>query len=203
MRMKVSGCVFLLLAGVAAAQPSEKLQDMLRRIFNSTEFTGGGGGARGGRGGGGGGARWMEGGEFYATVEPAPGGAGREIVRYDPATGKREVLVSAEQLTPKQTGKPLAFGEYAWSADGKKLLVGTNSHRVLIRKMAGEYWVLERASGAWRKLGGDNGAELLYPKFSPDATRVAFLRAPRSSRSPNRRHARAGCTPPTRSAATG
>jgi dipeptidyl-peptidase-4 len=147
---------------------------MLRRIFNSTEFTGGGAGGRAGRGGGA--VRWMDDGQSYAAIEPASGGAGREIVRYDPATSKREVLVSAAQLTPKQTGQPLAFGEYAFSADGKKLLVGTNSHRVLIRKTAGEYWVLNRQSGAWRKLGGDNGAELLYPKFSPDATRVAYLR---------------------------
>jgi dipeptidyl-peptidase-4 len=118
----------------------------------------------------------MEDGQSFSAIEPAPGGAGREIVRYDPATGKREVLVSAEQLTPKQTGKPLTFAEYTWSTDGKKLMVATNVHRVLIRRTAGECWVLDRQSSRWRKLGGDNGADLLYPRFSPDATRVAYLR---------------------------
>jgi len=86
----------------------------------------------------------MDGGQSYSVVEPAPGGAGREIVRYDPATGKPDVLVSAEQLTPTQIGKPLAFAEYTWSDDGKKLMVATNVHRVLIRKTAGECWVLDR-----------------------------------------------------------
>lgn len=167
---------FLLVSAIATAQPSEKMQDMLRRIFNSNEFTGGAGVPRGGRGGGGGAVRWMEDGQGYAAIEAAANGAGREIVRYDPSTNKREILVSAEQLTPKQLGKPLAFTDYSWSADGKKLMVATNTHRVLIRKTAGEYWVLDRAVNNWRKLGGDNGAELIFPKFSPDATHVSYIR---------------------------
>ena len=162
----------LLLCSLAIAQPSEKLQEMLRRIFNSTEFIVGGAAGRGG----GGGFRWMEDGQSYSVVEPAPGGAGRELVRYDPPTGRREVLVSAEQFTPQQTGQPLAFAEYTWSADGRKLMVATNVHRVLIRRTAGECWLLDRPSGRWRKLGGDHSSELLYPRFSPDATRVAYIR---------------------------
>ncbi len=161
-----------LLCSVAMAQPSEKLQDMLGRIFNSTEFAIGGSGGRGG----GSGARWMDDGQSYTTVEPPPTGSGREIVRYDLSTGKREVLVSAAQLTPQQTGKPLVFAEYTWSADGKKLMVATNVHRVLIRRTAGECWLLDRQTGAWHKLGGDHGSELLYPRLSPDGTRVAYIR---------------------------
>ena len=168
-----SAFLALLLCSMAAAQPSEKLQGMLQRIFGSTEFSAAG---SGGRRGGAGGARWIEDGQAYATIEPAAGGGGREIVRYDPATGKRDILVSVTQLTPKQTGKPLAINDYMWSADGKKLMVFAGSHMVMIRKPAGEYWVMDRASGSWRQLGGDKGAELLFAKFSPDATRVAYVR---------------------------
>jgi dipeptidyl-peptidase-4 len=160
MRRGIELClVGLLLPLLAAAQPAPPLQDMLRRIFNSSEFSGGG---RGGRGGGG--AHWMEDGQSYTSLET--GAAGREIVRIDAASGKREVLVSTDRV----------FSDYSWSAGGKKLMVAVNSHRVLIRKPAAEYWVLDRASGNWRKLGGDNGSELLYPKFSPDGSRVAYVR---------------------------
>jgi len=54
----------LLLCSMGAAQPSEKLQGMLRRIFDSREF---GGAGRSGRGAGG--ARWMEDGQAYAAIE--------------------------------------------------------------------------------------------------------------------------------------
>ncbi len=145
---------------------------MLRRIFDSNEFTGIGAAARGGRGG----AHWVEDGQSYTTIEPAPDGIRPEIVRYDPATGKREVVVSAQQLTSTQTGRPLLFAEYTWSADGRKLMVATNVHRVLVRRTAGECWVLVRQTGAWHKLGGDHGSDLLYPRFSPDGTRVAYIR---------------------------
>src|SRR5215471_447818 len=94
-----------------AAEPSERLQTMLGRIFNSGEFAGGGRGGGGRRGGGGGGMRWSDGGRTWDTIE------NREIVRYDTATGNREVLVGASELTPKETGQPLAITDYSWSAD--------------------------------------------------------------------------------------
>src|SRR6266404_4513594 len=79
----------LLLAPSAIAQPSEKLKSSLDRIFNSNEFSGGG---RGGGRRGGGGTRWIDGGKSYAAIE------GGEIIRYDAASGKREVWVSAARL---------------------------------------------------------------------------------------------------------
>jgi dipeptidyl-peptidase-4 len=149
-------------AAIAAGQPTEKLQSSLQRIFNSNEFSGGGRGG-GGRRGGGAGTRWIEGGRAYAAIEAG------EIVRYDTATGKREVWVSAAQLAQKQPT------DFAWSADGKKLLIATNPNRVLIRKNAAEYWVMDKANGSWRKLGGEQGADLLFAKLSPDGTRAAYV----------------------------
>ena len=161
--------LILVFCSMAAAQPSARLQQKLQRIFASNEFRSAetrdrrlpGSAAP---------PRWTDDGRAYSTVES------NEIVRYDPATGKRELLVSAAQLTPRQTGKPLVVDDYAWSADGQRLLVMTNRRRALVTKPAGEYWALDRASGAWRKLGGDRGAELLFAKFSPDASRVAYVR---------------------------
>jgi len=162
----------ILFCSVALAQPSERMQDMLRRIFYINEFAAGGGG----RGGAITGARWLEDGQSYTSVEPMPDGPVPEIVRYDAATGKREVLVPAREFLPPQTPVPLAFAEYTWSPDMKKLMVATNVHRVLVRKTAGECWILDRQAGTWRKLGGDDGASLIYPRFSPDATRVSYIR---------------------------
>ena len=55
-------------------------------------------------------------------------------------------------------------------------MIASNPHRVLIRKNAAEYRVLDKPSGKWRKLGGDNGSSLLFTKLSPDGTRAAYVR---------------------------
>src|SRR5690242_18462019 len=52
--------------------------------------------------------RWFDGGQSYITTEPAAGGHGRDLVKYDTATGKnREVLITAAQLTPEGAKEPL------------------------------------------------------------------------------------------------
>ena len=122
--------------------------------------------------------RWLEDGSGYTTVERARAGEGHELVRYEPATGQREVLVSAKTLTPAGSTRPLGIADYAWSRDGQKLLVFTNTRRVWRLNTRGDYWVLDRRTGSLTRLG-ENGSEasLMFAKFSPDATRVAYVRA--------------------------
>src|ERR1043166_3066508 len=76
-------------SSLALAQPTEKLQTMLQRIFGSSEFTAAGGTGR--RGGGSSGGRWSDDGKSYDTIE------GGEIVRYDVAPNSRDVLVPASR----------------------------------------------------------------------------------------------------------
>lgn len=163
----------VLLAGLLAPSPasgqlSTNLQKMIRRV-NSSEFRGGRRGSRD-RGG-----QWVDGGRGYTRVERDPKG-GRDIVQYDTATGTREVLLSAKQLTPPQLGRPLEFNEYQSSADGRTLLFATRPRTVMIRKTAYDYWVLDKAKESWRKLGGKFDGGLLYAKLSPDGTRAAYVR---------------------------
>lgn len=152
----------LLCAMPAAGQVSKNLQEWMTRL-NSAEF---GGEGRGGRGAPG---RWIDGGKAYAAAE---GGA---IARYDTATGNQEVLLSTAQLTPPALGRPLQVGEYAESADGKKMLFATNPRPTMIRKTAYDYWVLDRTDQSWRRLGA-NAPSVLYAKLSPDGTRAAYVR---------------------------
>src|SRR5215831_15075487 len=91
----------LLCALPAAGQVSNNLQDWMTRL-NSAEFAGGGGG-RGGRGAPG---RWIDGGKAYRAAERDG------IVRYDTATGKREVVLTTAQLTPPALGRPIQAGEF-------------------------------------------------------------------------------------------
>lgn len=123
-------------------------------------------------------ARWVDEGSGYTTLEKAGGGQGRDIVRYDTRTGERAVLVSAERLTPASTGTPLEINDYAWSDDKSRLLIFTNTRRVWRHNTRGDYWVYGVADGSLRRLGGDaDPSTLMFAKFSPDGSRVAYVRA--------------------------
>ena len=60
-------------------------------------------------------ARWLEDGTGYTTLEDSNSlEKGKDIVRYDPDSGAREVLVSAESLIPPCETKPLDINDYTW-----------------------------------------------------------------------------------------
>lgn len=89
------------------------------------------------------------------------------------ATGASTPLPAEPSYKPPQLDRPLAGG--AASADGTKLLFATNSHTVVIRKTASDYWVLDKSDNSWHKIGSKSPAGLMFAKFSPDGTRVAYL----------------------------
>jgi len=123
-------------------------------------------------------ARWIDEGAAFTTVEPSEAvKGGFDIVRYETATGKRSVLVSAKELIPAGDTAPLRFDDYQWSKDRTKLLIFTNTRRVWRRNTRGDYWVLDRKAGTLTKIGGPNAdpSRLMYAKFSPEADRVAYV----------------------------
>ena len=122
--------------------------------------------------------RWVEGFDGYLTWEPSsdPVG-GNDLVRNDPATGAKEVIVSAARLVPEGGSGPLNVENYAFSQDRSKLLIFTNSKRVWRQNTRGDYWVLDRGSRELRKLGGSAPeSSLMFAKLSPDGLRAAYVR---------------------------
>src|SRR5437773_2644924 len=123
------------------------------------------------------GGTWLGNGDAYLDLEPSASGAGNDIVKYQTATGAREILVAADRLIPSGEKTPLAVEEYRMSPDGHRVLVFTNSKTVWRRNTRGDYWVLDLTSGALRKLGGDAPASsLMFAKFSPDSSKVGYVR---------------------------
>src|SRR4051794_28454574 len=116
--------------------------------------------------------RWFGDGESYLVMEPSARGV--DVVRYDTATGaRRDVLITAAQLTPAGASAPLEIESLSWSTDRRRVLIFTNAHRVWRTDSRGDYWLLDRESGRLRKLGGAApDASLMYATFNPDATKV-------------------------------
>lgn len=176
---KISLCLslaFLLVISVNLACSGKKFRQdsedssllTVDRIFLEREFST----ERFGR------VQWLDDGSGYVILEPSSSvKGGREIVKYDPVTGNREVLVAAERLIPAGSANPLDIDGYSWSRDKTKLLVFTNSQRVWRRNTRGDYWVLDLASGKLNRLGGGaDPSTMMFAKFSPEADRVAYVR---------------------------
>ncbi len=162
------------------AAPPASLDDTLRQIFEKHAYRLRTFGP----------ARWLDGGRSYTTLE-GPAGASeaaagpeekrrspvRDIVAYDTATGRRQVLVPSGKLVPPGTSAPMGIDDYQWSKDRARLLVFTNTKKVWRRNTRGDYWVLDLASGKLRKLGADAPASsLMFAAFSPDGNRAAYVR---------------------------
>lgn len=123
-------------------------------------------------------ARWLADGSGYTTVEVSPVVRGLDLVKYDPATGSREVLVSATRLIPRGTNRPLVMDDYQWSDDGDRLLIFTNTVRVWRTNTKGDYWVLDLTTGQLTRMGADfPESTLMFAKFSPQGDRVAYVQA--------------------------
>jgi dipeptidyl-peptidase-4 len=138
------------------------------RIFHSAEFQPDSHGP----------IRWLKKSPGYSTREPSEQSKGfHDLVRIDPASGRREVLVAARHLVPRGATAPLRIEGYAWSPDESQVLIYTNSKRVWRRNTRGDYWVFDLSSRELHKLGGRAApSTLMFARFSPDGRKVAYVR---------------------------
>jgi dipeptidyl-peptidase-4 len=121
--------------------------------------------------------RWLKDGSGYTMLEKSQAaGEGRDLVRYEPESGRREVLVFATNLLAAGESQPLKLQSYALSDDATKLLVFANTKRVWREETRGDYWVFDLKSRGLRKLGGKAApATLMFATLSPDGRRVAYV----------------------------
>jgi dipeptidyl-peptidase 4 len=153
--------------GAGAQQPATDSSLLtVDRIFGSEEFDGDWFGN----------PRWLDD-STYTMLEPAKAPAlGRDIVRYDAATGRRTILFPSTSLIPAGATKPLPVENFRISPDEKLVLLYTNSRKVWRQNTRGDYWVLDRGTGRLRQLGAKMPpSSLMFAKFSPDSRRVAYV----------------------------
>ena len=105
---------------------------------------------------------------FYEVVK-------NEIFRHSLPNTEGEKLISTAQLSPKGQAA-LSITDFAFSADGQKVLVYTNTKAVWRLQTQGDYWVYELATGKLTQVGEElPESSLRFAKFAPDASKVAFV----------------------------
>lgn len=114
--------------------------------------------------------RWSSNGQAIYTVESGA------IVATALKDGQQQVKIPAAQLTPSGSSQPLEIKDFTFSADEQKVLIYTNSKKVWRYETRGDYWVLDVASRQLKQLGkGLPASSLMFAKFSPDASKVAYV----------------------------
>jgi dipeptidyl-peptidase-4 len=107
---------------------------------------------------------WMNDGQFYSALDE------NNIIKYDITTGQPvETIVEGNAL-----GLPAPIDDYSFSSDEKKLLIQTNKEYIYRRSFTAEYFVYDLENQSITQLS-DGGAQS-YATFSPDASKVAFVR---------------------------
>jgi len=121
--------------------------------------------------------RWLKRDRAYLILEDSSKPHdGKEIVSYDPESGKRTVLVTVDRLIPEGESRPLEVDDFQLSPDETRVLIFANSRRVWRRKTRGDYWILNLNGGKPLKLGGDAAASrMMFAKFSPAGDRVGYV----------------------------
>lgn len=110
------------------------------------------------------GVKWMNDGQFYSSRED------NNVVKIDLTTGKVvDYLVKGDDLNPA-----IQWDAYSFSNDEKKMLFRSETERIYRRSFKSSYYIYELESKKLTMLS--EGGKQSYATFSPDATKVAFVR---------------------------
>ncbi|WP_289007432.1 S9 family peptidase [uncultured Parabacteroides sp.] len=119
---------------------------------------------------------WMKDGERYSRLEQNKKDGGMDVVAYRAKDNAREVIIPSTLFIDPLTGKRIGMGSLSWSNNNDKVLIFNNTKRVWRYNTRGDYWVLDLTDKSLRQLGkGLPESSMMFAKFSPDGTRVAYV----------------------------
>lgn len=119
---------------------------------------------------GSGGYQWTKDGTSYFQAQAG------DIIKTTLPGFTKETIITKDLLTPKGSPQPLKIRNFAFSGDAGKMLIYTNTKRVWRYDTRGDYWLLNIATHELTKLGkGLPESSLMFAKFSPDGTKVAYV----------------------------
>jgi dipeptidyl-peptidase 4 len=111
---------------------------------------------------------WMKSGGFYSALEAG------NIVKNSIATGEKvETIFDAKAIL--FNNKMLAIDDYSLSADEQKILIQIATESIYRRSFKAEYFVYDTKTKTLKQLS--SSGKQSYASFSPDGSKVAFVRA--------------------------
>ncbi|MFQ5604656.1 MAG: DPP IV N-terminal domain-containing protein [bacterium] len=148
---------------VTAQESNQQLS--LEDIFKSNQFR-----TRSLRG-----LEWMDDGKSFIYQERNEETELTNFLRYDIATGKRQLIIAGSQITAMNNGKkPFRFRNSIWSPKHESLLF-TGTQRARRTKSSGNFYLFDLPTKNLHQLT-DTDRHQVNVKFSPDGQAIAFVR---------------------------
>ena len=122
------------------------------------------------------GGRWAEQGPVITFIEPDSTTDATHLIRYNLETEDRERLIDGTNLRADDVDRLLTIEDYQYSADGSKVLIFTDAVRVWRYKTKGYYYVYNLEQQTLTPVAARDAGYQMFAKFSPSATKVAFVR---------------------------
>ncbi len=167
--MKKYFLLFTLILGAAAHSQTSKKTLTLEDIWSSDKFS-----SRSVRD-----VEWLKGDSIFSYTEMDPASRTRSIFMYAVRSGSKRLLVSAASLHTADADVPMSFSSYRWSPDGRSILfVAAPPQNSYLSRLtpAGNFFLYDTAAHSLKQLTHVDAPQY-NQKFSPDGTRLGFVRA--------------------------
>ncbi len=111
--------------------------------------------------------RWMNDGQYYSAREVQPDGE-VILVKKDILSGE-----TVEQIVSSRT-LGFSFDDYEFSADEQKIIFPQETQAIYRRSSESIFYVYDLKDNAIQQVA--NGEHVMYATFSPDASKIAYVR---------------------------
>ncbi len=120
------------------------------------------------------GINWMRDGQHYTSLRPSLSGYAYAIVKYDITSGQAtDTLADGSNLAPEGQQAPLLFMEYELSANEDQVLLASDIESIYRRSTKAKFYVYNFTSQSLYEI---HDQKVSYATFSPDGTKVAYVR---------------------------
>jgi dipeptidyl-peptidase-4 len=121
------------------------------------------------------GLRWMKNGNYYTALKKDPSAKAQDILKYSTTTGEVvDTIVKGATLVPDGMGSPISIDAYSFNQSETKLLISTESTRIYRRSSRAINYIYDLNGRTLERLA--DGEKQSYVTFSPDGSKVAFVR---------------------------
>jgi dipeptidyl-peptidase 4 len=120
------------------------------------------------------GGKWADEGPIIHYIERE--GDATHLVSYNLETDSRTRLIDGSRLFAPDVNRLVEIHDYAYSTEGDKVLIYTDSERLWRYPTQGYYYVFDRATNTLTPLGDREQGFQMFAKFDPEGRRVAFVR---------------------------
>ena len=122
------------------------------------------------------GGRWATEGPVLRYIDTDRQSGASNLIEWNLETDQRRTLLEGANLTKPDGDGRIAIEDYAYAADGSKVLLYTDSERVWRLNTKGYYYVYDLGSGDVMPISGRMAGHQMFAKFDPAAEHVAFVR---------------------------